>query len=125
MLRRGHRRHRKALPVPALSQHKAAPTGPVQASEPIQIPDKEKPGRGRVFHEASNQLLGLGFYLSFNATVDSAAFFGGVVGNRTGFAVANRVNTAGFHAVLLGQDLLDSVGTTLGQLLVVSVWADG
>ena len=71
------------------------------------------------------KLLGLGFDLSFNATVDGAAFFGGVISNRTGLTVANRVDTAGFNTVLLGQDLLDSIGATLGQLLVVSVWTNG
>ena len=63
--------------------------------------------------------------MRFNATVNSATFFGGVVSNRTGFAVANRVNTARFYAVLLGQNLLNGASATLGQLLVVSVWTYG
>ncbi len=88
-------------------------------------PKKKNPAEAGFFVKHQTKLLGLGFDLSFNATVDSAAFFGGVVSNRTGFTVANRVDTAGFNTVLLGQDFLDSIGTTLGQLLVVSIRTNG
>jgi hypothetical protein len=67
----------------------------------------------------------LSFNLRFYATVNSTASFSFVVSNWAGFAVANRLNAGRFNTVLVGQNLLNGVCTTLGQFLVVSVRTDG
>src|SRR5690606_2192121 len=66
-------------------------------------------------------LANLSFYFSFNATVDLATFFGAVVSNRTGFAVTDGVNALAFYAVLVDQNVANSLSTALGQTLVVLV----
>jgi len=66
----------------------------------------------------------LSFNSSFYATVDSATSFSCVVSNWAGFAVTYRGDAARCYAVF-NQNLLNSVSTTLGQLLVVGVWTHG
>ncbi|CAI8781467.1 Secreted protein [Pseudomonas brassicacearum] len=67
----------------------------------------------------------MGFNLRFYATVNCTTSFSGVVSNWAGFAVANRLNAGRFNTVLVGQNLLNGVCTTLRQFLVVSVRTDG
>lgn len=67
----------------------------------------------------------MSFNLRFYATVNSTASFSFVVSNWAGFAVADRLNAGRLNTVLLGQNLLNGVCTTLGQFLVVSVRTDG
>jgi len=66
----------------------------------------------------------LSFNRRFYTTVNSTTSFSCVVSNWAGFAVTNRSDTARSYAIF-NQDLLNSVSTTLGQLLVVGVWTDG
>ncbi len=66
----------------------------------------------------------MSFNRRFYATVNSATCFSCVVSNWAGFAVTNSSYTARSNAVF-NQNLLNSVSTTLGQLLVVSVWTYG
>ena len=74
---------------------------PVAPSAGFFIPEKKKPGRGRVFLKAPEALLlNLGFYFSFNATVDSATSVGGVVSNRTAFTVTGSAHAATVNTVL-------------------------
>lgn len=69
--------------------------------------------------------LGASFDLGFNATVDRAAFAGGVVSHRAGFTVTYRADAVAAYAILVDQYIAHSVGTALGQALVVGVGTDG
>ena len=66
----------------------------------------------------------MSFNRRFYTTVNSATSFSCVVSNWAGFAITNRAYTVRSDTVF-DQDLLNSVSTTLGQLLVVSVWTNG
>ena len=66
----------------------------------------------------------MSFNRCFYATVNSTTSFSCVISNWAGFAVTYGSDTARSNAVF-NQDLLNSVSTTLGQLLVVSVWTYG
>ncbi len=66
----------------------------------------------------------MSFNRRFYATVNSTTSFSCVVSNWAGFAVTYCGDAARSHAVF-NQDLLNSVSTTLGQLLVVGVWTYG
>src|SRR5690606_17868072 len=70
------------------------------------------------------QLLAGTHDLDFHATVLSATFAGGVRSDRAGFALAFRVDAVSGDA-LADQVVLDGVGATLGQTLVVLLATDG
>ena len=62
----------------------------------------------------------MSFNRRFYATVNSATSFSCVVSNWAGFAVTNSSYTVRSNAVF-NQDLLNSVSTTLGQLLALEL----
>src|SRR5690606_26762769 len=63
--------------------------------------------------------------MRFHTTVDRASFLGCVVRYRSGFTVADRVDTVAANTVIINQYLAHRVGAPLGQVEVIGIGAHG